>query len=171
MVTNESLSTLQLDVWILPMIDLISIGIPMNSSSFICGVLSSRSIGFPSAGSFDGVKIVVLGAIAAIADRVLRIRTVLPGWSCGMGMTWLFHIMSVCFDRPFFSGWWFLVQHCNTILGVYKLRMFLPSHFSIFAAATLKLHHLFQGYAVGKVDPLDENVSKSLALQSPTEPI
>ena len=30
-------------------------------------------------GSFDGVKIVVLGAIAAMADRVLRIRTVLPG--------------------------------------------------------------------------------------------
>ncbi|CAJ1416719.1 unnamed protein product, partial [Effrenium voratum] len=28
---------------------------------------------------FDGVKIVVLGAIAAIADRVLRTRTVLPG--------------------------------------------------------------------------------------------
>lgn len=33
----------------------------------------------PAIGSFDGVKIVVLGAIAAIADRVLRIRTVLPG--------------------------------------------------------------------------------------------
>ena len=43
--------------------------------------------------------------------------------------------------------------------------------FPFFATATLKLHHLFQGYAVGKVDPLDENVSKSLALQSPTEPI
>ena len=33
----------------------------------------------PAPGGFDGVKIVVLGAIAAIADRVLRIRTVLPG--------------------------------------------------------------------------------------------
>lgn len=176
MVTNESLSTLQLDVWILPMIDLISIGIPMNSSSFICGVLSSWSIGFQSAGSFDGVKIVVLGAIAAIADRVLRIRTVLPGWSCnmGMGMTWLFHILLVCFDCPFFwvGGFWSIHKDNRPFLGVFvNSECFRKSHFSIFAAATLKLHHLFQGYAVGKVDPLDQNVSKSLALQSPTEPI
>ncbi|CAK9118523.1 unnamed protein product [Durusdinium trenchii] len=39
----------------------------------------SAACGLHASGGFDGVKIVVLGAIAAIADRVLRIRTVLPG--------------------------------------------------------------------------------------------
>lgn len=39
----------------------------------------SAACGLHGSGGFDGVKIVVLGAIAAIADRVLRIRTVLPG--------------------------------------------------------------------------------------------
>ncbi|CAE7489800.1 unnamed protein product [Symbiodinium natans] len=39
----------------------------------------SASCGLKESKGFDGVKIVVLGAIAALADRVLRIRTVLPG--------------------------------------------------------------------------------------------
>lgn len=182
MVTNESLSTLQLDVWILPMIDLISIGIPMNSSSFICGffrlkyrISVCRQLWWrEDRGSWCHCR--HRRSRATHPDGVARPeREHIP--RAGIKWAWVWLGCSTYFwcvlTAPFF-GWWFLVhsQGQHAIFSVYiNSACFRKSHFSIFAAATLKLHHLFQGYAVGKVDPLDENVSKSLALQSPTEPI